>query len=297
MNEIPTVNEQSFKQIQANIDRMPSLSLTVTKVLEICDKPDTSPNDLNQIISLDPVLTGQVLKLINSAYYSLPNRVISLTRAIIMLGLNTVKNLALSTAVLGSIGREESFQHLPIDFFWTHSLGVGVTAKAIAASLGIPKLDLEEYFVAGLLHDIGKIPLSRCFADKYSRVLELVSRERYTLHEAETKVIGLNHLLVGQMIAEKWRLPDTLQASLGRHHQPAAASEDSRKLVAIVALADIFANKFEIGSAGDVYQETALETEVLTMLDISWSAIAMLKNMVQEEIENARVFLQVSSEA
>ena len=94
MNAAPLTNEQRFKLVQRYIDKMPSLSTTVTKVLEICNKPNTSPNDLNRVISLDPVLTGQVLKLINSAYYSLPNQITSLTRAIIMLGLNTVKNLA-----------------------------------------------------------------------------------------------------------------------------------------------------------------------------------------------------------
>ncbi|MDZ7640457.1 MAG: HDOD domain-containing protein [Desulfurivibrio sp.] len=125
--------EQREKKLRHFIARMPSLSTTVTKVLEVCNRPDTSPNDLNRVISLDPVLTGQVLKLINSAYYSLPNEIGSLTRAIIMLGLNTVKNLALSTAVLGSLGQEESFHSLEMDAFWTHSLGVGVTAKALAA--------------------------------------------------------------------------------------------------------------------------------------------------------------------
>ncbi|HQP12654.1 MAG TPA: HDOD domain-containing protein, partial [Candidatus Omnitrophota bacterium] len=85
-----SVNKQI---IQNYISRMPSLSTTVTKVLEICNKPTTSPNDLNRVIALDPVLTGRVLKVVNSAYYSMDNEVTSLTRAIILLGLNTVKNL------------------------------------------------------------------------------------------------------------------------------------------------------------------------------------------------------------
>ena len=297
MTEISTVDELSLNQIQRNIDRMPSLSVTVTKVLEVCDKPNTSPNDLNQIISLDPVLTGQVLKLINSAYYSLPNRVTSLTRAIIMLGLNTVKNLALSTAVLGSVGQEESFQHLPIDLFWTHSLGTGVAAKTLAVHLGVSKLELEEYFVGGLLHDLGKIPLSSCFGEKYKAALDAVKNEHQPLHEAETRILGLNHLLVGQMIAEKWRLPDTISDSLAHHHQPAAAAEKNRRLVTIVGLANIFANKYEIGSAGELYRKTAAETAILKALDLSWPALAALKGPVQEELENARVFLQVSGSA
>jgi len=87
---------------------MPSLSTTVSKVMEICNAPATSSNDLNRVISIDPVLTGQVLKLINSAYYSLANRTTSLTWAIVMLGLNTVKNLALSNIWPGKYRRKHS---------------------------------------------------------------------------------------------------------------------------------------------------------------------------------------------
>ena len=110
MSEHPGHPDESRLQvIRDYIDRMPSLSTTVTKVLEVCNKPNTAPNDLNKVISLDPVLTGNVLKLINSAYYSLPNQITSLARAIIMLGINTVKNLALSTAILGTLKSSQSF--------------------------------------------------------------------------------------------------------------------------------------------------------------------------------------------
>ncbi len=98
--------ERILAVIQAYIARMPSLPVTVSKILQICNDPKTSPSDLNQVISLDPVLMGRVMKLINSAYYSLNNQITSLVRAIIMLGINTVKNLALSTAVLGNSGRQ-----------------------------------------------------------------------------------------------------------------------------------------------------------------------------------------------
>jgi len=92
--------DKQRRDIEKFIKKMPSLSTTVGKVMEICSRTDASPNELNKVISLDPVLTGQVLKLINSAYYSLMNKVTSLTRAITMLGMNTVKNMALSTAII-----------------------------------------------------------------------------------------------------------------------------------------------------------------------------------------------------
>jgi len=188
-----------LKKIRAVVDKMPSLSTTVGKVLEICSRPDTAPNDLNKVISLDPVLTGQVLKLINSAYYSLMKKVTSLTRAIIMLGLNTVKNLALSTAIIRCVGQAEKSKALPIKEFWTHSIGVGVMAKLLAAARGLPLAEREEYFVAGLLHDLGKIP----FGDEYIAVLACVKSAPEPLFLLEQKIMGIDHEEVGQMIASK----------------------------------------------------------------------------------------------
>ena len=144
-----------LKQIQTYIDRLPSLSTTAAKVLETCNNPEASPNDLNRLISLDLVLTGQVLKLINSAYYSLPHPISSLTRAIIMLGINTVKNLVLSFAILQHMRNKRTFAALCVEDFWAHSLCVGVTAKCLAVAKGVSLADQEEFFVCGLLHDLG----------------------------------------------------------------------------------------------------------------------------------------------
>jgi HD-like signal output (HDOD) protein len=120
------------EKIEEYIKNMPSLPTTVDKVMEICNNPQTSPADLNHVISLDPVLVGRVLKLINSAYYSLSQPVANLVRAIIMLGMNTVKNLALSSAVLGNLSVNKVPAGLNMDGFWRHSLCVGVAAKFIA---------------------------------------------------------------------------------------------------------------------------------------------------------------------
>ena len=124
------------KKIDEYIVNMPSLPTSVTKVLEICNNPQTSPADLNHVISLDPVLVGRVLKLINSAYYGLSQQVTSLVRAIIMIGINTVKNLALSSSILGSLSTSKITTGIDMEGFWRHSLCVGVAAKAIAKKTG-----------------------------------------------------------------------------------------------------------------------------------------------------------------
>jgi len=287
-------NEQRLKLIQKYIERMPSLPTTVTKVLEICNKPNTSANDLNRVISLDPVLTGQVLKLINSAYYSLPNQISSLTRAIIMLGLNTVKNLALSTAVLGSVGQQDSFRSLSMDNFWTHSLCVGVTAKSLAIRKGVPAMLQEEFFVGGLLHDLGKIPLNNCFAQEYRQTLDLAKLEQGPLVRAETMMLELDHGMVGRLIAEKWQLNPSLVELLCFHHAPGKAAGANRMLISIVALADIYANLFDIGSAGNSYPDLSGIQAILGFLGMSWTDVSGLHETVQVEIAKARVFLQVA---
>lgn len=294
MVEIPITREQRLKQLRNYISRMPSLSTTVTKVLEICNNPATSPNELNRVISLDPVLTGQVLRLINSAYYSLPNQVTSLTRSIIILGINTVKNLSLSTAVLASLGGKESFQPLSMDDFWTHSICVGVTAKSLAAIKGIPSANLEEYFVAGLLHDLGKIPLYNCFPEEYGHALKAVTLKQASLRYTENIVFGIDHCTVGKMIAEKWQLVDTIYDSIYYHHNPEEAGEKNRHLITIVSLANTCANIFEIGSSGDTFPDQAMLSRLLGYLEVSWATISELRETVLKEIEKAKVFLQIT---
>lgn len=268
---------------------MPSLSTTVGKVLEICSRPDTAPNDLNKVISLDPVLTGQVLKLINSAYYSLVNKVTSLTRAIIMLGLNTVKNLALSTAIIRCVGQAKKSKSLPIKDFWAHSIGVGVMAKLLAAEQGIPLAEREEYFVAGLLHDLGKVP----FGDEYAEVLARGINEPQPLNLLEREMMGIDHEEVGEMIASKWKLNATLTDAICHHHSPREASSEHQKLAATVALADFYVCLFDIGYAGNRYpDETQLQT-LLDMCDLEWGSVAGLAQTVDAEIAKAEIFLQV----
>ncbi|WP_457573149.1 HDOD domain-containing protein [Desulfolithobacter sp.] len=281
--------EKRLRKIRNFVDRMPSLSTTVSKVLEICSRPDTAPNDLNKVISLDPVLTGQVLKLINSAYYSLVNKVTSLTRAIIMLGLNTVKNLALSTAIIRCVGQTKKSRILPIRKFWEHSIGVGVLAKLLAQEQDIPLGEREEYFVAGLLHDLGKIP----FDDEYADVLRRARSQGRNLLAVEREMLEVDHQETGQLIAEKWTLNQAITESIIYHHCPEQASESFRRLVATVALADAYVCLFDIGYAGNMYPDENQLTSALEITGLSWTAVTGLSEAIEEELLKAEIFLQV----
>ena len=279
--------DRQHRRIERFIDRMPALSTTVGKVLEVCSKTDASPNELNKVISLDPVLTGQVLKLINSAYYSLVDKVTSLPRAITMLGMNTVKNMALSTAIIATVSLGKKSKSLPIEQFWAHSLGVGVAAKLFGLKKGVDIMQREELFFAGLLHDLGKIP----FGDEYSAVLNAAQEEEAPLDEMEQMMLGTDHQEVGLLIAEKWKLNTFLADCISGHHSPEKIEQT--EYLAFVALADLYINTMEYGSAGNAFPDQTNKGVLLDKVGLSWDEIAAMGEEIAEEIERAKIFLQV----
>jgi len=287
-------SDAPFENIERFISRMPSLSTTVMRVLEICNSPTTSPDDLNRVIALDPVLTGQVLKVVNSAYYGLRSKIVSLPRAIIMLGMNTIKNLVISTAVLNSFGTRVSFRALSMEKFWLHSVCAGVTAKQLAVIKAIPVTEREEYFVGGLLHDLGKIPLNSLFPSEYKKILNSLGAEGGSLYKAERESLGIDHMQVGGMIGDKWKLGGMISDCLYHHHDPGNAQEEHRQKVYIIALANMLSKLFEINSVGNLLPDRDAIEYLLTMNGFNDFELDELKKNVLEEIEKAQVFLQLT---
>ena len=274
------------RRVREYVGGMPSLPTTVSKVLEVCNNPKTSPVDLDRVIQLDPVLMGRVLKLINSAYYSLGTQVTSLVRAIIMLGVNTVKNLALSSAVLDRVSSKKDFRALNMEGFWRHSLCVGVTAKLIAKRRGIDPKGIEEYFTAGLLHDIGKIPLNTALAEEYVLTMSLADRERISLVASERRSLGLDHCEAGGVVAENWKLSGAIADAVRWHHDLDAYSGEYGDVLRTVAVADFFANREGIGFSGNRYPDK-VSPETFDLLAMEKSMLEELEEPVNAEIEGS----------
>jgi len=217
------------------------------------------------------------------------NKVTSLTRDIIMLGLNTVKLLALATAIIRCVGQAKKSKALPIKDFWAHSIGVGGMAKLLAAERGVPLAEREEYFVAVLLHDLGKIP----FGDEYIEVLALVKKEPEPLVKLEKKCLEIDHEEVGEMIASKWKLNAVITDAICHHHTPERAEPAHQALVATVALADFYICLFDIGYAGNRYPDESQLAMLLDLCGLQWSAVTGLSEAVDAEIKKAEIFLKV----
>lgn len=281
--------DKQRRDIERFIKKMPSLSTTVGKVMEICSRTDASPNELNKVISLDPVLTGQVLKLINSAYYSLINKVTSLTRAITMLGMNTVKNMALSTAIIRSVAGAKKSKVLPTGKFWAHSIGAGVSAKLLGEAKDMPVMEREELFLAGLLHDLGKVP----FGDEYIEVLNIARFEQLPLHEVEREVMDIDHQEVGLMIADKWKLNRIISQCIATHHQPTCVSGEFGEKIGLVALGNMYTNILDHGYAGNPFPKEQEVDRLLKGVGLSWQDFCGIGGRVVEEIRKAEIFLEI----
>jgi len=287
-----TQQRQDIIRIQRYIGDMPSLPITVSKIVEICNNPATSPVDLNKVISVDPVLMGRVLKLINSAYYGLSEKITSLVRAIIMLGINTVKNLALSTAVMDTLGNTGKFKALNTQGFWRHSLGVGVTAKYIARKRGIPSGNLEEYFITGLLHDIGKIPLDNVLPEKYVKTISFSDRNRVPLYKCEEKVFGFDHADVGGLIGRAWKLGGSIKDAIKFHHDPLNYEGKNKDTLYSTVLANYWMIISEIGFSGNRFPGKP-DPGIYRYLKITDSLLDELDEFVEQEIDKAEVFLKL----
>jgi HD-like signal output (HDOD) protein len=280
------------KNVHKFIEKMPSLPTTVTRVMEICDDKTTSPADLNKVISMDPVLMGRVMQLINSAYYGRPNKITSLVRAIILLGLNTVKNLALSTAVLGSLSGNKSNDVLNMDGFWEHSLCAGVISRMIASRIKIDPKYFEEFFIAGLLHDVGKIPFSSGLPQEYIVATATSDRNRESLNKTESAIFSFDHQEIGGEVAAHWKIEGGIRDAIVFHHLSSEYTGEHRKLVFAVAVADYMSLYLERGFAGNRYPEEPSDS-VYKELGISFNEIEEFSGEIRNEIEKARIFLKL----
>jgi putative nucleotidyltransferase with HDIG domain len=279
------------------IRQLPPFPATVNKVMEICRDVNTSPTDLTRVISLDPVLTGKVMQLVNSAYFGISREIISPFRAVVMLGMNTVKNLVLGATVMGAFGTRKNFRALNMDMFWKHSLGVGVIAKLIAQKRKTDKKLLEGYFIAGLLHDIGKIPLNSKFSDEYLTIIGMPENEPQPLFISEKQILGIDHAYVGNLIAEKWKLGEEISDTITYHHAPETFQGVQNDILFTVILSDHFANSSEIGFSGNRYLSN-IDPEVMRYFgddtELSFDNISAFNGEVQQEIEKAQIFLKVA---
>jgi putative nucleotidyltransferase with HDIG domain len=292
MGGIPVTHNKIQEEIKSFINNMPSLPVSARKVLEICNNANVNPVDLGKVISLDPVLTGRLLQLINSSFYSFNSHITSIVKAITMLGINTVKNLTLSAAILGTLPKNKVVNGLNMEGYWHHSLCVGITSKLLAAKQGVDTRFHQEYFTAGLLHDIGKIPLNAISPEEYIHTIEIADNEHKSLFIAENENLGINHCITGGMIAAAWKFDSPVSDVISFHHSMGDYNSEYLHVIYNVAAADYFTTVYDIGFAGNMNPQKP-DDSIWKIIGLTEDSFEELKDKVYREIEKAKIFLHL----
>ncbi len=281
------MENQDLKKRLSNIKNLPTLPTVANNVIKLTQNPDSTAFDIAEAISLDQSLATKVLKTANSAYYGFPRKITTINYAIVVLGLSNIKNIVLSTSIMGRFSKTDDNQLLDRRDFWKHSLLCGIISKKIAEHMGIKTA--EEMFMCGLLHDFGKMILDHFFHDEFVMALTLCKNEGITLVEAENKTFGFNHSGVGALLLKRWSLPISLVNAVEGHHQP-DKNLKSFRAASIVHVADYLCRRIGIGSGGDNVLPVP-NKKAFKLVNITAAQIKQMNADITKEFKHATEFL------
>ena len=252
--------------------KLPSLPTIFSQIIDLMSDPNSDADDFSKVISADPSLTARLLKIVNSAFYGYRSRIDTISHAVMVIGTSELYSLCLSTSVL------TMFKTIPptlVDMtsFWMHSIGCGMIAKKIAARRG--EISRERFFVAGLLHDIGRLIIYSSMPDQAHRVIARAARKNELLYDTEKAILGFDHGEIGGRLLQTWRLPGKLADVIRFHHHPDHSMESLE--TAIIHLADIMVNAVKLGSSGERF--------VPPLDPVAWKTVKLPVEMLSEIME------------
>lgn len=234
------------QRLAAAVDGMPAFPKSVERILELTRDVNSTPKDLVDVIDKDPVVTVKILKVVNSAYYSLPKQITSIGHAVVYLGFNTIKNLALSIAAIGMLPKDNA-SGFDVQQYLLHSLATAGLAKQLA--LKVDDADPMDCFIAGLLHDFGKVVFAQFMPNEFRAALAISTENKSSLHQALRQTIGADHVVVGAMLVEKWRFAPHLIETIRHQHVDNMKDTD---MIACVFGANQISKKLNYGFAGNL---------------------------------------------
>lgn len=255
--------DRSIREVSA-IATLPEVT---TRIVTLVEDPNSTAAQLNKVVAHDPALVSRIMKIVNSSFYGLPGQIGSVERAIVMLGLNAIKSLAVAASI-GQLFRGSRLcdGFTPRDL-WTHCIAVAVTSRELARQLKLPTC--EEAFLAGMIHDLGMIVSLQVHPEQLAAVCQAVQTQGGDFCDVERNIIGADHQQLGAALAERWKFPRSCQLVAGHHHRPLDLADDQRTLVAIVCAADTLccrdaAHGFNLTAASQTLDDAVLQSAGLT---------------------------------
>lgn len=243
--------QRVVKEAVAEISHIATLPEITLKIIQLVEDPDATAQDLNKIITNDPALGARILKVVNSAFYGLPGQIGSLNRAIVLLGLNAVKNIAIAASLAKLFRGGQICPGFNARDLWTHSVAVATGTRLLAdkAGLGLP----DEAFLGGLIHDLGIMILMQVRRAKFAEIIAKSQAEPQTpLRQIEQTVLGATHEQFGAGLCQAWKFPQSFSYVTGYHHHPMELAPQHRTLTTVVYVADVLASNLKLGFSRSV---------------------------------------------
>lgn len=285
--------DNKVAQVVSNIRNLPTPPIVFNQIQKVINDPDVSAAHVASILAEDPAMSVKVLKLTNSAFYGLSREVESVKHAVVIVGMEAIKNLVLAASVLDMF-KGKSFNPEDQEKFWRHSLAVASCSRLLARQLkskGI--IDPDSAFSAGLLHDIGKLVIC-CFLQEEQAVLEeeFAKDQNSSAFIIEEKALGYNHAQVGAQLALQWKLPQRLFTGIAYHHRPMEAEGDD-PIAMLIHLGDYVARKTFL-EPEEARVEDALADGVLEYMQINEQDLFDFSEVLKEEYLKAETFMQMA---
>ena len=270
------ITRLSAEEVAREVADLPAMSSSIVAVIDACDDPDITVGRISNVILRDQSLTAGILRLANAAFYGHSRRVTTISDATLLLGFSTIKSLAISAHTSALLSGPLPGYGLERGELWRHSVAVAFTARRLAIAAGVEPV--EEAFVAGLLHDLGKVILSSRMEDAFDEVIAVAEERRAPLHEVELELLGFDHAELGARIAAAWNFPPGLEEAIRVHHEPARATERP-DLAHCVHIADATCILIGVGLEGDALAD-GIDRSSLEALDITPPQLVAVVNQV-----------------
>lgn len=238
----------SMDDIIAAVNDLPALPQVVLKIMELTQDPRATAQDIGNVISHDQGLTAKVLRMANSAYYGYARKVSTAAEATVLLGFSTIRSVVLAASINDILNRELSGYALGPGDLWKHSFGAAMASRYIAKRCRFKAIEVA--YTAGLLHDIGKVILNNFMKETYHEVVEEATSQQISFLDAENRILGFNHAVIGSRVARKWQLPADIVEAIAFHHNPAGA-EKNPLLTAFVHISDALCASMGLGVGAD----------------------------------------------
>ncbi len=248
---------EKVKVLIKKVEKLLALPFAVVKIIKLCNDPSSNTGDIEKPIKSDPAIAAMIMKRANSAAYGGMGPVRSIQRAIVRIGMRSTRNIAASFSVLKLFSKEDKNLGFNRTWFWIHSLTTGICSQLLAADLKFKHP--EDAFIAGLLHDIGKMILDDFMNDEYYRALTMTNTESIPIRNAEMSVFDVSHAYIGSKVAKAWEFPSSIVEAIEKHHHYAqlANASGATSLSAIVCAANQMAKAIQAGNGGDFLADTA----------------------------------------